>query len=85
MKAKQIKTAEDNKMFLTQLQIKKASEQYPYLILRLSNNDTMAINSKVIPLNKKKYGYKPNEKTNFIGYFPCNFQEYISNKVPFIV
>jgi len=69
---------------LTVWQLKKACEKYPYLLLRFAGGSVMGLNTKVAKLSDKKFKPRDKQLTMFIGFVPCDLNEYISNKKPFL-
>ena len=65
--------------------LKKACEQNNFLIVRYCDGYTMAINCKVHKIAIRRKPREDNQLTSIIGYTPCNFNEYISRKTPFII
>jgi hypothetical protein len=65
--------------------IKNACDKYPFIILRESDVDSFAINTKLQELKSAKEQYEKNKniESRFISFTPCNFQEYISYKIPY--
>jgi len=53
----------------------------------MHNGELQGYNIKVAYYLRNKRGKKVlhgNRKTEFIGFIPCNFQTYITHKIPFI-
>jgi hypothetical protein len=71
---------------LTLKQIDYICKNNKYIVLRCLDNDIIAINCKVSEISKRKHKDKLNlnKKSNYVGFYPCSFQEYISLKTPFI-
>ncbi len=71
---------------LTMKQIDYICKNNKYIVLRYFDNETIAVNCRISEISKRKHKDKLNlnKKTNFISYYPCSFQEYISLKTPFI-
>lgn len=70
--------------YLTIKLVLQACEKHPYLLLRFESGHQMAINSRVASLAMKRRKYPKHKKTDFIGFEPCDFHQYISRKHPFI-
>jgi hypothetical protein len=70
--------------YLTVRQVKAACEKHQYLLLRHASGSQVAINSRISKVIEKKGYVKDHIKTIFVGYLPCDFQTYITKKVPFI-
>jgi hypothetical protein len=68
---------------LTLGKLRKVCQEHKYLIVREKGGFTMAVNTGIANLRASKQ-LPDSAKSNYISYFPCDFQEYISNKVPFI-
>lgn len=69
---------------LTVGQLEKACSENSFIILRTASNGQYGFNCKIRSLSKIKKG-APYLETNYIGFKPCSFNEYISFKVPFIL
>lgn len=69
--------------YMTIGQLKKAMERNRYLILINGQGIRMGHNSKVAKIILNRKDYKMTAETNFIGFQPCSFQEYLSTKIPF--
>jgi len=70
--------------FLTVSKLKKACENYEYILVRNNYGDLLGINTKVAKIASKKKKYHGNQKTRFVSFLPCDFQTYISYKVGFV-
>ena len=70
--------------FLTVSNLRKACDNYSYILVRNINGDLLGINTKVSKIASKRKKYHGNQKTRFIGFLPCDFQTYISFKVGFV-
>lgn len=70
--------------YLTVGQMKNILSNNNYILVVHRNSIQVGINCKVSKIALKKREYKDYENTSIIGYQPCNFQEYISYKIPFI-
>ena len=70
--------------FLTVSNLRKACDNYSYILVRNLNGDLLGINTKVSKIASKRKKYHGNQKTRFIGFLPCDFQTYISFKVGFV-
>ena len=70
--------------FLTVSNLRKACDNYSYILVRNLNGDLLGINTKVSKIASKRKKYHGNQKTRFIGFLPCEFQTYISFKVGFV-
>lgn len=68
---------------LTFKQIDIICSKNKYIVLRTFDNYLIAVNCKVSEISKRKYKYNPNNKSQYISFYPCSFQEYISLKTPF--
>jgi hypothetical protein len=62
-----------------------ALKSHRYILARYSDGVMVGINSKILTHARfsNLEGRRENE-TNYIGYRPCGFQEYISHKTPFL-
>jgi hypothetical protein len=67
---------------LTILQLKKAMKQYDFILLRYRDNSLCGVNCKMLKFLIKK-PHSDNSFTNYISFIPCNFNQYITNKIPF--
>ena len=70
--------------FLTVSKLRKACENYNYILVRNRLGDLTGINTKVAKIADKRKKYHGNQKTRFIGFLPCDFQTYISFKSGFL-
>lgn len=61
--------------------IRQAGKKHPYLLLRDYANRVYGVNSKLIEKANPGHG---NKKTLYISFQGCTFNEYLSNKIPFI-
>lgn len=69
---------------MTKRQLIKVMNKYKYILLRhYKENILIGHNCSIVNLAKFKKQDGLNEETNWIGFRPCNFQEYISNKIRF--
>lgn len=71
---------------MTIAQVLKAVGSNNFIVLRERDNSTIGINCKILKtktIRKILTEKHLNTKTRFYSYFPCNFMEYISEKVPF--
>lgn len=67
--------------FITKDSLKKICNENKYIALRYFDLEKHYINCKVVNIAK----HDPDMvETCYIGYYPCSFMEYISNKQPFI-
>lgn len=72
-------------MYLTIGQLFNACKHNKYLLLREGNDYVSGINCAVANLSRLKEKLKhPKKKTCYTGFTPCDIQEYISHKHPFI-
>lgn len=67
---------------LTVKQLRKAMEQFPYLLV-WDGTFRYGINSKIAMLGKMKSA-DDKTVTKIISFHPIDFQEYITNKITFI-
>jgi hypothetical protein len=70
--------------FLTVSNLRKACENYSYILLINLNGDLLGINTKVSKIASKRKKYHGNQRTRFIGFMLCDFQTYISYKGGFV-
>jgi len=70
--------------FLTVGQLDEALKQNKYLLCRFPTGQKVGINCGVARIARRKRRYKENQPTQFVGFVPCNFQEYITYKIPFL-
>lgn len=71
---------------LTIAQLKKALSNNKYLIIRERSGKRYAVNCAILKtkqMNRVKILH-PNKATRVLSYMPCDFQEYITLKIPFI-
>ena len=69
---------------LTAKQLYDACINHKFLVLRYEkDNSIIAVNCKIARFKMFDEFKKKDSPTKFIGYYPCGFMEYISNKVPF--
>lgn len=69
---------------MTAKRLKKACEKHEYILCRYPNGSITGINTKIAKLTNAKKNYKANNKTLFVSYKPCSFDEYINHKSKFI-
>ena len=70
---------------MTIKQLKKAMINNKYIVVRESGtNDIRSVNCRIMNILTKNQVNTDNNETKFIGYYPCNFMEYIRLKTPFI-
>lgn len=67
---------------MTAEQLLKACEQHKYLLLRTYTGRIQAINTKVAAYAKRRF-YEPERELEWMSFLPCDFQTYISHKIPF--
>lgn len=67
---------------LTMTEIRKACENNKFLQLRYNDNTVVGINCRIMGLSKIKH--KDTFITDFVSFYPINFNQYLSIKVPFI-
>jgi hypothetical protein len=70
---------------LTVKDLIKICSQNKYVLLRERGGSLVGVNCKVSPIGFKKFKGNINIETNFVSYLPCSLNEYISNKIPFII
>ena len=71
--------------YLTVNQLNEACRKHPYILARFVSGYQMGINSKIAPIAQRMKMYKYNELTKFVSFSPCDMNEYISHKRPFIL
>lgn len=69
---------------MTVAQVREACEKNNYIILRHCDGYSFAINTGIARIKKSRTSKRGNKKTNFIGFYPIDFQTYISKKHPFL-
>lgn len=69
---------------LTVGQLKKACDEFKYLLVRFPSGNKMGINTGVSRIATKKKTYNDFSLTDFIGFEPCSLNEYITHKHPFL-
>lgn len=72
---------------MTVRQVEKALKNNKYILLRISTNVVLGINCGILKTESVKESLKakkPNEKTPYLGFRSCSFQEYLSNKEAFL-
>lgn len=71
---------------MTRQQVFKAATNHKYLLLRLYSGEKLGINCKVLSckLNQQRINQEPDKETPFTGFIPCNFDQYISYKIPYL-
>ena len=67
-------------VYLTVEQLKKACSEHKFILAIFSSGKLMGINTKVADIVLRKRVVNPNAFTSYIGFVPCDFQTYISNK-----
>ena len=70
-------------MNITRKQLYEACKNNNYIAVRWYDGVVTAINCKIVAFKRFHNINKGNIKTNFIGWRPCSFHEYISMKTPF--
>ena len=68
---------------MTALQVETACNKSNYVLFRLPTGKQLAINSRCVNIAKRRPGFDPNNRTSFVSFKACNFQEYISKKTGF--
>ena len=71
-------------MNMTASQLLKACKNNSYILVRYTDGSLAAINTKVANLSSTKRKYEATTITQFVAYSPCDFNTYISYKIPFI-
>lgn len=63
--------------------VKRLCQQYKYVLLRDYRGVIYGCNTKILSIgnNNDRHG---NKKSIYISFKPCDLQEYITNKIPFI-
>ena len=61
----------------------KACKENKYILLRHELGFVLGVNCKA-PFIDKRPIINENRETQYIGFIPCSFMEYISNKNPFV-
>jgi len=69
---------------LTFYQLKKACDENKFILLRSVDGKLSGVNTKIAEIILKHKKYKNSHKSKYIGFIPCNFQEYINYKISFI-
>ena len=69
---------------LTVKQLKVACKKHPYILARFYCGHQMAINSKIYSIAEKIKKYNDNDLTDIVSFIPCDMNEYISQKSPFM-
>jgi hypothetical protein len=69
---------------LTVKELINACEKHKYLIFRTRSGAKYGFNSKVAEIFIKKAKKENNYETNFISFTPCNLQNYITYKLPYL-
>lgn len=71
--------------YLSKEEILEACKKYKYIVLTKVYCGKVAINCKVAFLNytQKRYNENTDGKTQYNGFYPCDFNEYISRKIPY--
>lgn len=72
---------------LTRSQVANICKAHKYILLRARAGWVMGVNCKVVDIgkNKTRINEDPNKQSVFISFKPCEFDEYIYHKQPFIV
>jgi len=71
--------------YMTVAQLGKACENHKYLLLRFASGYLMGINCRIKPICIRRNGKHPdNMETDYIGFIPCDLNEYITHKHPFM-
>lgn len=69
---------------LTVKQLKKACIENNFILARFKSGVLMGVNTKVAMLGYKRKKYDDYQETCFVSFIPCNFQEYITFKHPYL-
>lgn len=69
---------------MTSKRVAKAMHGRKYAILRFENGFEVAVNCGIATLSRSRKAIKGEKLLQVVSVRPCNFQEYISKKAPFI-
>lgn len=62
-----------------------ACRNHNYIVVRHICGQVFAFNCRATDLSYKKQGSPPMDiPTNYLSFYPCDFNEYITKKLPFI-
>lgn len=64
--------------------IHAACKKHKYILIRFESGHLMGINCKVASILEERGEYHPEKETIYIGFIPCDINEYITNKHPFM-
>jgi len=70
--------------YLTVKELTAALKKHPYILARFRSGYKMGLNSKIAPIAQKIKKHNDNELTDFVSFSPCDINEYISHKHPFM-
>lgn len=72
--------------YMSVSQVENALRNNNYILLRLTRGRIVAVNCKILKtktVKKDLLELDKNKLIPYIGFRPCSFQEYLSNKEPF--
>lgn len=72
--------------YMSVSQVENALKNNNYILLRLTRGRIVAVNCKILKtktIKKDLLELDKNKLIPYIGFRPCSFQEYLSNKEPF--
>jgi len=70
--------------YLTVKQLNQACKENKYLLLRNSDGVLFGVNGGSAKLALKRTRFQMEDNTTWIGFIPCSFDKYITNKIPFL-
>ena len=70
--------------YITFKQLKEACKEHEYILLMLPSNHLMGVNCKVVSIIENQHEIDVDKASDFVGFIPCNFDQYISYKQLFI-
>lgn len=72
---------------MTIKQVIEACKKHRFVLVRTISGSLYGINCKIVDLKSSKESAEKqglDAQTKYIGFIPCDFQEYISMKMPFL-
>ena len=69
---------------LTVSQLIKACSANKYILVRYSAGYVVGVNSTYAVKEQVRLNIDTKRVTNIVGFMPCNFNQYLSHKLPFL-
>ena len=65
---------------MTVSEVCDACKKHKYVLFRFPSGNQMGVNSKIVEIAMKNRDYNSFGLTDYIGFTPCSYMEYISKK-----